>query len=257
MTFLHKHWLRRIGYVLFLLMLIPAAMHSDELAERTKAIMEDRQEAVVLTRTVLEMYEKERKIEGLATIIDKDGLAVISLSSIDPASFYSTGSEDVKVKDIKMVLADNTEIPSKVVLRDPELDLAFIKPLEKVEQSLTCITLSEYTTPDILDQVVVLSRLGSAVGNVTSVSLARIQAIIEKPRIMFMPDPFIGLASGMGTPVFALNGDLIGILLMRVTRGSEGYQGDAGGISSLGMLPIVLPAREIIDVMERAPGLEE
>lgn len=243
--------------MLFVIMLMSGLVHADEVAELTKTIMQDGQEAVVLTKTVLEMYESERKIEGLATIINKDGLAVISLSSIDPASFYRTGMEEVKVKDIKMVLSDNTEVPSKVVLRDPELDLAFIKPLDKIDRDLEFISLSECTTPEILDQIVVLSRLGSTMGNVPAISIARIQAIIEKPRTMFMPDPFTGLASGMGTPVFALDGKIIGILLLKVSLGSEGYPSDAAGISSLGMLPIVLPAQEIIDVMERAPELKE
>lgn len=257
MKLLQQNLFRFVYCIILVIMLVPGLVHADEVAELTKAIMREWQDAVVLTRTVLEMYESERKIEGLATMINQEGLAVISLSSIDPASLYRTGFEETKVKDIKMILSDNTEIPSKIVLRDPELDLAFIKPLEKIERDLTFVSLPEHTTPEILDQVVILSRLGSTMGNVPAISIARIQAIIEKPRTMFMPDPFTGLVSGMGTPVFALDGTIIGILLLRVTRESESYPSDAAGISSLGMLPVILPAREIIDVMERAPELKE
>ena len=243
--------------MLFAVMIVPGLVYGDEIAELSKAIMEQGQEAVVLTKTVIEMYDSERKVEGLATVINKEGLAVISLSSIDPATFYRAGYEEVKVRDIKMILSDNTEIPSKVVLRDPELDLAFIKPIEKIDRDLIFVSLSEHTTPEMLDQVVVLSRLGSTMGNVPSISVARVQAIIKKPRIMYMPDPFIGIASGMGTPVFAIDGNIIGILLMKVTRGDDSHPSDAGGLSSLGILPIILPAQEIIDVMEKAPELKE
>ncbi len=257
MKLLPKDVFRFMYYMFLAVVIIPGLGYGDEIAELSKAIMEQGQEAVVLTKTVVEMFDSERKVEGLATVINKEGLAVISLSSIDPSSFYRSGFEEVKVKDMKMILSDNTEIPSKVVLRDPELDLAFIKPIEKIDQDLNFVSLSEHTNPQMLDHVVVLSRLGSAMSNVPSISIARVQAIIEKPRIMYMPDPFIGLASGMGTPVFALDGNIIGILLIRVTRGNDAYPSDAGGISSLGMLPIILPAQEIIDVMEKAPELKE
>ncbi|UCC12379.1 MAG: trypsin-like peptidase domain-containing protein [candidate division WOR-3 bacterium] len=257
MKLLPKDMFRFVYCMLFAVVIIPSLGHGDEIAELSKTIMEQGQEAVVLTKTVLEMFDSERKVEGLASVINKEGLAVISLTSIDPASFYRSGFGEVKVKDIKMILSDNTEIPSKVVLRDPELDLAFIKPIEKIDRDLNFVSLFEHTIPQMLDHIVVLSRLGSALSNVPSISIARVQAIIEKPRTMYVPDPFIVLASGMGTPVFALDGNIIGILLMRVTRGNESYQSDVGGLSGLGMLPIILPAQEIIDVMEKAPELKE
>jgi len=246
-----------VGGFLLANLTVPGLVRADDVAGFMKTIMQERQDAVVLTKTVVEMFDSERKMEGLATIISDEGLAVISLSGIDPGSFYRAGFDDVNVKDIKMVLADNTEIPSRIILRDPELDLAFIKPVEPLDQKLTFVPLSEHATPEMFDQVVILSRLGSAVGNVPSLAIARIQAIIEKPRIMFMPDPFTGLVSGMGTPVFSLDGHVIGILLLKFTRGSDDYAGDLGGISSLGLLPVILPAQEIIDVMEKAPELKE
>lgn len=256
MKTIRKNMYKLAGFIILVSLGVPGIVRADDVADFMKVIMQERQEAVVLTKTVVEMFDSERKMEGLATIISEEGLAVISLSGIDPGSFYRTGFDEVSVKDIKMVLADNTEIPSKIVLRDPELDLAFIKPLEPLDQKLTFVPLSEHTTPEMFDQVVILSRLGSAVGNVPSVSIARIQAVIEKPRTMFMPDPFTGLVSGMGTPVFSLDGHIIGILLLKFTRGSDDYSGDLGGISSLGLLPVILPAQEILDVMDKAPELK-
>ena len=97
MRLLPKEVFGFICCMLFMVVTIPGQVYGDEIAELSKAIMEQGQEAVVLTKTVLEMFDSERKVEGLATVIDKDGLAVISLSSIDPATFYRSGFEEVKV----------------------------------------------------------------------------------------------------------------------------------------------------------------
>ena len=229
---------------------------ADETAELSQKVLEKWQDAVITARIIIEMYESERKIEILVTVIDKSGLAVLSLSSINPASMYGAMVDETKVKDVTMILPDNEEIPANLVLRDQDIDLAFIKPIDKVEKKLTAIDLGDNTEPEILDRIVSLSRLGNTGGFAPVVSISRVQAIIKKPRTMYMIDPMKALLGGLGVPAFTLDGKIVGIALMRTSKVQD-VMGDelSRGMGGLPSLPIILPAQEIIDVIERA-GLD-
>jgi len=229
---------------------------ADKTAELSQKVMGKWQDAVITARVIIEVYESERKIEILATVIDKSGLAVLSLSSISPASMYGAMADETKVKDVTMILPDNEEIPANVVLRDQDLDLAFIKPVDKIKKKLTAIDLSDNAEPEILDQIVSLSRLGSTGGFAPVVSISRVQAVIKKPRTMYMTDPIKVLLGGLGVPAFTIDGKVVGIALMRASKVQD-IMGDelSRGMGGLPALPIILPAQEIIDVIKRA-GLD-
>lgn len=246
-------------YLLFVLCLLMVTSlwvgpaWADETAELSQKVLEKWQDAVITARVIIEMYESERKIEILVTVIDKSGLAVLSLSSISPASMYGAMEDETKVKDVTMILPDNEEIPANLVLRDQDLDLAFIKPIDKVEKKLTAIDIGDNTEPEILDRIVSLSRLGNTGGFAPVVSISRVQAIIKKPRTMYMIDPMKALLGGLGVPAFTLDGKIVGIALMRTSKVQD-MMGDelSRGMGGLPALPIILPAQEIIDVMKRA-----
>lgn len=226
---------------------------ADEAAELSQKVLEKWQDAVITARVIIEMYESERKIEILVTVIDESGLAVLSLSSINPSSMYGAMVDETKVKDVTMILSDNEEIPANLVLRDQDLDLAFIKPIDKVEKKLTAIDIGDNTEPEILDRIVSLSRLGNTGGFAPVVSISRVQAIIKKPRTMYMIDPMKALLGGLGVPAFTLDGKIVGIALMRASKVQD-IMGDelSRGMGGLPALPIILPAQEILDVMKRA-----
>ncbi len=226
---------------------------ADETAELSQKVLEKWQDAVITARVIIEVYESERKIEILATVIDKSGLAVLSLSSISPASMYGAMADETKVKDVTMILPDNEEIPANVVLRDQDLDLAFIKPVDKIKKKLTAIDLGDNAEPEILDQIVSLSRLGNTGGFAPVVSISRVQAVIKKPRTMYMTDPMKILLGGLGVPAFTLDGKVVGIALMRASKVRD-MMGDelSRGMGGLPTLPIILPAQEVVDVIKRA-----
>jgi hypothetical protein len=226
---------------------------ADEAGDLSKAVLEKWQDAIITARVVVEVYESERKTEILLTVIDESGLSVSSLSSISPASIFGSGMDETKVKSITMILSDKEEIPANVVLRDQDLDLAFIKPSEKIDKKLTAIDLADNSTPEILDHIVMLSRLGNAGGYAPVVSVSRIEAIIKKPRTMFMTDPMKALLSGLGIPVYTLDGKVIGLNLMRASKSTEMVGDDlTRGMGALPTLPIILPAQEIIDIIKNA-----
>ena len=141
-----------------------------------------------------------------------------------------------------MRLEDGTEVPARLVLKDKELDLAFIVPDpkegEKVPQ-FTPLKLSAGATAKELDEVVAISRHVKDLGYQPIVSVGQVTSVITKPRTMYdlstVPRP--------GSPVFLPDGRLLGVT---VTFGGEG----AASMSARETL--VLPAVEIGKLADQA-----
>ncbi|MGH9312656.1 MAG: trypsin-like peptidase domain-containing protein [Vicinamibacterales bacterium] len=251
---------------------LSAAQSPDERAA-ARDIIKKWQYTVVNVRIVLktrmamggrEMQATEETVDAVATVIEPDGLAVMSLSTLNPAGMMSRimgqagGGEDKfqmtsEPTDLKIRLSDGREIPAKIVLRDEDLDLAFIRPTAKPDTPFTSLALSDEGRPQPLDPVVTISRLGRVGGWVPAASLQSIQAIIERPRRMYVISASDGLGGGIGTPVFLLNGKLAGLLVLRSMSGNRpGMFSMMGGSEGLGLLPVILPAADVREVAKQA-----
>lgn len=217
-----------------------------------------------------EMHKTESKTEAIATVIEPSGLAVLSLFSTDPSTIYNLfsgggfGGEDMpsfnwesQVRDVKMILSDGTEVPASIVLRDQDLDLAFVRPVEKLGKTIPSVDLSGSVGPQVMDQVVTLACLGKVASRAQSVALSRIQAVVEKPRTFYVLSS-LGMEGGLGAPVFTLDGDVVGVLLLRMMKSQRiGIAGMLGGMKGSGMLAIVLPAGEIAEVAKQVPEITD
>jgi len=246
----------------------------DEEAVAARKIISKWSDAVIKVQLTIEqrmvmagrqMSKSENKLEVGATIIDQAGLTVISLASTDPTGLFSKmfqgGEEDSfkfemnsEIKNIKMILADGNEVPAKIVLRDKDLDLAFVYPTEKLPGPVHPIDLSESANPEILDQIVILERLGKTAGRIHSVSLSRIKAIVKKPRTVYVPGT-VAMSGDSGTPVFTLDGKLVGIYLLGVIKSKVsniGMGNMMSGMEGLGIIPGILPAEAIVEVAKQA-----
>lgn len=190
-----------------------------------------------------------------ATVIDSSGLAVLSLSTLEPDDVMSRqlsqrfgGNAHVEVTseptDIRMHLADGRELPAKLVLKDADLDLAFVRPTEPLSAPLTFID-SPSGKASLLDLVFVVSRTSEATGWTTGASFGSVQLVIDKPRTYYLL-AMAGGAAGLGSPLFDTTGRFIGITVMR----NPGIRGAAP-------LSGVLPADDIREVAKQAPGLSK
>lgn len=243
--------------IILILSLLTAPGWADEIAEATKEIVNKWQDAVVTTKIVIKMHEVERKTEAMATIIDPSGLAILSLSLVDPSSLRSDAGAGAEITDIKMVMPDNNEVPAEIVMRDRDLDLIFIRPTEKLNEPMVALDLTQNIELDVMDQIVILSHLGSVAGYAPSVSLWRINAVVKKPRTLYVPE-FMAILNGLGVPAFTLDGKIVGILLLRISKSlSAGGGSFFGGLGGSGILPVILPAEEIIEVISKIPELNK
>src|SRR6185369_13954338 len=164
------------------------ACKADDLTDKGRAIFKEHQHSVVTVQLVLkskfsmpgrgaESNESRQDVTG--TLVDPSGLTVLSLSATDPGQLLQTmlsggSDEDSKFKmetelsDVKILLDDGSELASEVVLRDRDLDLAFIRPKTKLATSLSALDLTKSAKAEILDQVIALNRLGNSAGRAYS-----------------------------------------------------------------------------------------
>lgn len=248
---------------------------ADDQTEAGRRVLARYKDAVVTVKLVVNYrisfagrdQKSESRTEAVGTVIDPSGLLVLSLSSIDPSKTIGdmirartarSGQHvdftiDSEVTEADITLADGTELPAIVVLRDKELDLAYLRPKDKPAQSLTAVDLSNDAKPALLDTVVCLNRLGKVANRVSAVSLERINALVDRPRPFYVLGTGQGL-SGIGAPVFALDGKLLGLLLIRsITPEGEGNLGSMfSGGESLGIMPVIVPAADIRDGAKQA-----
>jgi serine protease Do len=187
---------------------------------------------------------------------------VLSLGSLNPGAMMNRmmggGGGQARMEfgsepsDVKLRLPDGKELPARIVLRDEDLDLAFLRPIIRPDKPLIAINLSDEGRPSILDPVVILSRLGRVGGWAPAASLQTIGAIIERPRTFYVIET--GGAGGMGTPAFTTAGKVVGLLTMRsVQAGKPGMFSMVGGTEGLGLLPVILPAADVREIAQQAP----
>ncbi|HEY3861726.1 MAG TPA: serine protease [Verrucomicrobiae bacterium] len=249
---------KRISLIAAALALLAAACHADELSDKGRAIFNNNHRAVVTVEVVLKLTggrasPTETKQDVTGTVIDPSGLTVLALSAVDPAELYRRMSDEynkleTQIDDIKILLDDGAEAPAEIVLRDKDLDLAFIRPKARPAAPMAAVDLSKSSPAEVLEPVIALNRLTRAAGRAYSASIERIEAVIQKPRTFYIPEGS-GTSATLGSPVFSLNGNVIGIFVMRAVSG-----GDSGGRNMReNMTAILLPAEDILKGAKQAP----
>jgi hypothetical protein len=244
-------------------MLAICPAYADDTASQARQIVAKWQNAVIKVRLVIKTSmstgsntnQEEQKADISGTVIDPSGLTVVSLTQVDPAEMYRRymghqGADEpqfnveTQVTDVKLRFAEGTEVPAKVVLRDKDLDLAFVRPVDKLAQPAAAVDLAQSATPQLLDQVVTVNRLGNYADWAVAPRIDRIQAILSKPRTVFVPQD----GDDVGTPAFSLDGKIVGVTLIRLPSTIEA----SGGMDESGGMAVILPAADIIEGAKQA-----
>ena len=241
----------------------PAGRAADSPGALARKIFTEKQEAVIWVSAVAKISfhaeglkdgpanipDREQKMETLATLIDGGGMAVTALSNIDPSRDY-TGREirtrsgtvnleaNAVLKEVKLILGDGTEIPSEIVMRDADLDLAFIKPREGSKElkgvKFQALDLKDGASANVADDVVTLGRMDEVLNRAPSVTRGSITSLTRKPREFLR-------ASGAteGCPTFSTDGKLVGIAVSRSVKGK-------------GSQTVLIPAGDVLEIAEQA-----
>jgi len=192
---------------------------------------------------------RENKIDVNGTVLNAAGLTVTSLTAIDPRMQFEAmrGSmgpagarmeiSETDFKEVKLRLTDGTEVPARVVLKDGDLDLAFIAPeLEAgaAKHEFSPVKLSDPSEGTLLNTYFIVARASKALQRVPVVLPTLIIGTVEKPRRVFLVT-----AQQLGCPVFDLNGRILGLNLHHLSSGRS------SGI-------VVLPAADVDEIAQQA-----
>jgi len=265
-------YLRFVVFFVFIVLSASAGLvQADETSIAGNKIMNSYKDAVVKVEVVMqrkfvmngkEIQNKESKSEVTGTVLNESGLVLVSLTTIDPSKFMDNimrGMEGdskmevkIDIKSVKVIMPDETEIDAKIVLRDKDLDMAFIQPKQKIAKPMVSVKMAEQSNPHIMDEIIILSRLSKVADHAPSVMSARISAIVNKPRTSYIPQVEGGDMQDIGTPVFSLDGKLIGVILIRVLASEGGGFGAMmGGAGAMGISPVIMPVAEILEASKQ------
>lgn len=235
----------------------PASAQTAEERAAARSVVAKRADDVVVVLATINVRvniggqerTSDQTTQANATLLDSTGLAVMSLQQIQPdeamSRIYSRqvpGSAHVEVTtdiaDMRMHLGDGRELPAKLVLRDEDLDLAFVRPTEPLSAPLPFVDAAS-ARPQMLDALTVVRRTGETTAWAPAAAFATVELILDKPRTYYQVVILGG--GGPGCPLFDESGHFVGVLVMRDT-GTRG----AGALA-------VLPADDIRDVAKQAP----
>lgn len=238
-----------------------ATAASGPLKEKALALSAAHKDSVLYLSAVVEIEvtagdnparKEERKVEMIGTVIGADGLIVVPLSTFDVASSLDGRTVNgpqgpIKLsakgttKEVKILMPDGSEVAAKVVAKDPDLDLAFVRPEKPEELKLTPVNTAENAPMQVMDDVIVLSRLGKDLNRQPVVFTNEVVALVTKPRTF-------GKLGGqaLGMPVFNSEGKFLGI---GVNRSGPKDSGDSQGPS---LANVVLPAADLLESAAQA-----
>lgn len=226
--------------------------------DAARKLFTEKQSAVVAVSAVVKLQisvggqnqSQEQSVEMLGTVINEQGLTLVAYSALDLSSQVKAQVKgkipaNVKLevksdfKEVKLILSDGEEVPGDVVLKDEDLDVAFIRPDPasdefKAAKWSPVRLIPPPAEPQVLDEVVILERFGKDLGRKASVNFARIVTILTKPRNFYVVND-----NNAGTPVYDLKGNLLGIFVRRIFEKSAAT-------------PVIMPVKDLVDLAKQA-----
>ncbi len=211
------------------------------------------QSRTIMTMEGRESSREESESEATGCVVNAKGLTAVSLSAVDPGSLYSdlmksTGGDGfdmrTEITDIKLRLPDGKEVAAEVAVRDRDLDLAFVSPKTPLSAPAAFVDLAAGTEAQILDQVVLVWRLGKQNSWATVAQKRDIAGVLTRPRKMYLMEAgSMGSEEQLGCLALGADGKALGMQLLRKVPGA--------GKDRPQVLLVILPAKEIAAIAKQ------
>ena len=137
-------------------------------------------------------------------------------------------------------MQDGTEVPAKLLLKDVDLDLAYVLPIKERKEEFKDVVFSKVPSqaehvndPMILDEVVSIGKLRQTLYRQSTLRRGSVNAVIQKPRKYFVIEN-----TSPGTPVFDRNGKWLGVVVYKMVGGRP---------SEI----VTLPANDVLEIAEQ------
>jgi hypothetical protein len=237
---------------------IPSAS-ADVIGDTARTLLTKNKGAIVQFTVVVKIsaggQDQNAEQEAKGVVIDPSGLIVTTNFAIDPTSiFASMGGEESgqytsKVVSVRILTPEGEEIPAKVVLRDTDRNLAFIRPLTAPATPMPFVDLKSAGKAQIGDVIYIYGRMGKSGNRGAEINYTRVTGVIERPRLQYAIQPLSG-GSDFGAMAFNEQGQPLGLLSFRVAANSRSR-------SSADALMIVVPADDILEIGAQAPQVKD
>ncbi|MBI5763077.1 MAG: trypsin-like peptidase domain-containing protein [Planctomycetes bacterium] len=211
--------------------------------------------AFVTVKFVLKMEgqfgNRESEAEITGVMVDAGGLVLCGNTRFGSPRMMRQIGGSATPTDIKVLIGDDTEgLEAKVLARDSELDLAWVQIKKPGDKKFAFVDLAKSATPEVGQRVMTLRKMAKYFDRVLTVGEGRIAGKTKKPRDLFVPSGLGGLEPGL--PVFATNGQVIGISVVQMPEDEE-LQGMAfTGIGRDISNGLILPTSEVVKATARA-----
>ncbi len=228
-------------------------------AEKTEyeKLIADQSAAFVTVKFMLKMEgafgDQENESEITGVMIESQGLVLCSNGSLGGSRFIRRMGS-ARPTDIKVLIGDDTEgLPAKLLARDSELDLAWVRLDQPGEKPFACIDLKKSGTPSVGHRLLALRRMGKFFDHAFVATDGKVCGKVRKPRELFVPGGGLELERGM--PVFTDDGRVVGIVVTQTPDDDEMESGFRTFMMSGGrdmFSDMILPAAEVLKATERA-----
>lgn len=205
---------------------------------------------------------EEMPVDAIGTVVDPSGLVICSTLLLDPVGSVirspiriQQGDQAIEIDmksnldNLRLLLADKTEVPARILTRDDDLGLAVLAPVPKSSAKLpvfTAVPLVEEETPQLYASYFVLGRAGEIFQRAMLIGRGMPVNTLTKPRkCQTLLTPMMPV----GMPVFSAEGRLVGIggLLFRKPNLEQPETMEKNH-----PLPCLLSVTEVRDVVARA-----
>lgn len=192
--------------------------------------------------------EFERERESAGVMIEADGLVVSASSQLGGGPMVPSGVSAVPT-DIKVLVGDDPQgIDARVVARDSELDLTWLKLKGVGDRKFAFVDLSKPATARLGDRLYSFTRLGKYFDRVLTLHETRVGGTTKKPRNLYVPSDSLG---GYGLPVFNANGEIVAFSVLQLPDAEE-LEAAQDMTAYTGATGILLPAADVAKATARA-----
>ena len=267
---------RRAALLLAAVPLLAVPLAAQPPAADLAKVLADRAPAVVTVQVVVQVKisgemgsslgeKQEFQTEASCVVIDPKGLVLCSNTllggymSLIQRVMGGKAEMTATPTQIKVLVADEPKpLEAKLLIRDSDLDLAWLQVTAPAGKTFAYVDLSRSATPKIGDPFVAIRRLDKFFDRTPTVYEGKIGGTIRKPRTLYVPTATA--ESALGLPALSPAGEVLGILVLQFPDSGSDLSDSGGPFGRLEtsariqelVRGFILPAADVVKATKRA-----